>query len=197
MYWVTHRCRAPSELGELLRRRRFHFWEVSGVAAIRVDNGPAVVFAPPDLEREVEERSPGSAISVVYVRDSFNIERDIVLAASGRLVVPSHTEPATLCDVVEHLMKRSDPASWLASRYRLSHQETRLLRCMMRGLNAHEAAEHMGCKVQTLPTYWTRIFKKTGVGTQRGLLLLLIRQLEAGLSARLPLSQELHQGVSS
>ena len=182
VYWIAHQCGVPSRLGPLLRQRRFRFSEVSVADAIRFDQTPAVVFAPPGLDCEVEERAGNSAISVVCVKGSFNVERDIVLAASGKLVIPTELEPSVLCEVVENLIKRLDPASSLVSRYRLSHQEARLLRCMMQGLNSYEAAERMGCKVQTLPTYWTRIFKKTGVGTQRELLLLLIRRSEPELS---------------
>lgn len=118
---------------------------------------------------------------VLWFTPNYRPETAAELAISGQVLLPIDLPEDLLLRSLSRLVAGRDGAEFLGQRYRLSPQETRLLKCMMRGMNREESAEAIGCGVQTIPSYWNRIFRKAGVRTQRELLLLYIQALRPSL----------------
>lgn len=59
--------------------------------------------------------------------------------------------------------------------YQLSPQESRLVECASRGLSNKAAADHLGCSLNTMGTYWRRIYQKTDAFGQKEVLASLFR----------------------
>lgn len=66
-----------------------------------------------------------------------------------------------------------------ATHYRLSPQESRLLREALREATNDEAADVLGCSPSTVRTYWSRIFQKTSCNNERDVIVRLFQQVHA------------------
>lgn len=114
---------------------------------------------------------------VLWIAQDYTPELAVNFALRGQVLLPINTAIHVLTRSLSLIISRRNGAEYLATNFHLSPQETRLLRCMMRGLSTEESAEALGCKPLTIPSYWNRIFRKSGVRTQRELLLLYIQAL--------------------
>lgn len=97
------------------------------------------------------------------------------------IVVPELSGSRDLLDLAEKLVaRRAAPTlhrhvEEFSAHYKLSPREFELLSCAVRGANNDEAAHELDCARPTIATYWNRIFAKTGCGSQRDVVVELLR----------------------
>ena len=100
----------------------------------------------------------------------------VTLSAEAALVLPLPIAPSVLLQALERLLHpQEDSVGNFARRHRLSPREVTLLRSALEGKNNDEVAAELGCSRTTISTYWSRIFRKTGVSGQRDLIIAVLR----------------------
>ena len=99
--------------------------------------------------------------------------RVVELAGSSVVGVPKPIESRTLFRLIQTLGEMGtgeETFRALYAHYKLSPKERQLLELAAAGYDNHEAARALACRRGTVTTYWHRIFKKTGLGSQREVL---------------------------
>jgi DNA-binding CsgD family transcriptional regulator len=74
---------------------------------------------------------------------------------------------------------RATPELWLARSYDLTPREAEVAACIAAGSSYKETAYRLGISIKTVKTHISRVYEKTGCGSNVGLSLLL-RKAEAG-----------------
>jgi DNA-binding CsgD family transcriptional regulator/PAS domain-containing protein len=125
--------------------------------------GPGPLNPPPPVAVRRDVREPGVRITFMPLRGRCRGEIEAPLPPAARCVaVLEPIDPAEL-----------PGRSALAARFRFTAAEGRLCRLLLAGRNLQEAADQLDISRNTAKTHLTRIFDKTGVRTQVGLISLL------------------------
>jgi len=116
------------------------------------------------------------------------------LSEDGSFPVLAHVLPLTVGDLqtrfepaaaaavfIRNRESARDSAEVLAATYELTPAETRVLSCLLSGRTVGESAGELRVGVETVRTHLDGIFRKTGVGRQQDLLL-LVSQLSPPIS---------------
>jgi len=107
--------------------------------------------------------------------------RAVRLLSKGVATVPKPIDGPALVALVERLCgspSMGDVIGAFCRLYGLSGRETDMVRLAGQGLSREEAAKETGCAEQTVPTYWRRIFTKTGCRSQPAVFAALARFTE-------------------
>lgn len=119
--------------------------------------------------------------AVVVLSGSYEAEHALLLLGNCDAFIPKPVPAEVLHKVlieVAALDRRRQPRSPLAefaASHDLSDTETTLLRIALEGGGVRESCERLGCKPNSVMTYWKRIFEKTACRSQREVLGALLR----------------------
>lgn len=151
-------------------------------SCLRNENFDVIIIRPPeDSHRSLLPEIADLAKShrLLLVSRSCSAETAIRIAQGRGLCLPASVHCHQLAEAIIWLSQPSlDALSSFVRKYRLSPQETQLIRCAYDRLTTEQAAKVLGCRRATVSTYWNRIFRKTGVCSQRDVMVLLLHSVE-------------------
>lgn len=155
------------------------------------ENSIVVIYAPESSASDlpVDLKLLGHTARVLLVAQKCSAEHAFYLRRREGLFLPAPIELFQLIDALTWMNQPTfDSLTAFVRKYRLSPQETQLVRCAHERMTTEEAASVLGCRRATVSTYWNRIFRKTGVSSQRDVMVLLLHsilngQLKPGFSA--------------
>ncbi len=122
---------------------------------------------------ELLRPAPRVAVLTGHLSSALAVE----LAGVSVMGIPKPIESRTLLRLIQLLGdigNGGEAFRALHEQYRLSPKERRLVELAAAGTDNNEAARLLDCKRGTVTTYWRRIFRKTGLGSQREVLGLFI-----------------------
>ncbi|MBX2812245.1 MAG: LuxR C-terminal-related transcriptional regulator [Myxococcales bacterium] len=151
-------------------------------SCLRNENFDVIVVRPSeDSNRALlpEIRDLARFHRFLLVSRTCSAETAIRIARSRGLFLPASAHCHELAEAIMWLTQpKLDALSSFVRKYRLSPQETHLIRCAYDRLTTEQAAKALGCRRATISTYWNRIFRKTGVCSQRDAMVLLLHSVE-------------------
>lgn len=128
-----------------------------------------------DFLRAIETKAPRPAVAVI----SGHVDSERIVGLMGRcdVAVPKPIEQKALRELVTTLYERSSPSFSVndyCTEHGFSQREREVVRAAAEGLVNKEIADRLGLRPGTIATYWRRIYKKTGLASQRDVLAALI-----------------------